>query len=180
VFKGILFSSYRTLGKILKKLLEESEHEYSAEEIEKLLHVKPNEPLLELIRKKSVHREKVSGVYVYFSNNHTIKKQQMLMRNRAGDEFQFCIMSPKVLMNELKASIIIFFSILNEKQRRLYAGLESMKIGHGGDKVISELLEINIKTVSKGRQELFDGKVNIDTIRNTGGGRKTIKKKLQT
>ncbi|NQU32117.1 MAG: hypothetical protein HQ521_02685 [Bacteroidetes bacterium] len=72
MFKGILFSSYRTLGKIVKKLLEESEHEYSAEEIEKLLHVKPNDPLLELIRKKAVHNEKVSGIYVYFSNNHTI------------------------------------------------------------------------------------------------------------
>lgn len=180
VFKGILFSSHGTLGETLKKLIEESEQGYSVEEIEKLLHVKPNEPLLELIRNNSVHRVKNSGRYVYFSNNHTIKKQQMLMRNREGEEFQFCKMRPKVLMNELKASIIIFFSILNEKQRRLYAGLESMKIGLGGDKVISELLGINIKTVTKGRQEFFDEKVNIDTIRNTGGGRKTIKKKLQT
>jgi len=179
VFNRVLFSSYGNLAETLKTLIEESDQGYSSVEIEELLHVKPNEPLLELIRNKSVDREKVSGRYIYFSNKHTMKKQQELMRNRAGEEFHFCEMRPNVLMNELKAAIIIFFSILNEKQRRLYAGLESMKIGQGGDKEISQLLGINIKTVTKGRQELFDEKINIETIRSTGGGRKTIKKKLR-
>ncbi len=176
VFKSVLFSSYGTLAETLKVLIGESMQGYSSVEIEKLLQVKPNGPLLELIRNKSVHREKVSGQYVYFSNNHTIRKQQVLMRKSAGEGFQLCEMKPNVLMNELKAAIIIFFSILNEKQRRIYAGLESMKVGRGGDKVISDLLGINMKTVTKGRQELLDEKINIETIRNTGGGRKTIKK----
>ena len=41
-------------------------------------------------------------------------------------------MRPKILMNELKAALIIFFSTLNEKQRRLYAGFESLKMGAVG------------------------------------------------
>jgi hypothetical protein len=82
-------------------------------------------------------------------------------------------------MNELKAALIIFFSTLDEKQRRLYAGYESLKIGHGGDKRISELLDLDQKTVAKGRQELLGGKVNVDRIRKSGGGRKQIKKKSQ-
>ena len=83
-------------------------------------------------------------------------------------------------MNELKAALIIFFSTLNEKQRRLYAGFESLKAGCGGDELIAKLLDINIKTVSRGRKELLTQKVTVDTIREKGGGRKQLKKKFQT
>ena len=83
---------------------------------------------------------------------------------------------PDILMNELKAALIIFFSTLDEKQRRLYAGYESLKIGHGGDIRIAQLLDLDQKTVSRGRQELLCGKVNTDNIRESGGGRKQIKK----
>ena len=79
-------------------------------------------------------------------------------------------------MHELKAALIIFLSTLNEKQRRLYAGYESLKIGHGGDKRIGELLDIDKKTVAKGRQELLGEKVEVDNIRESGGGRKPVKK----
>jgi hypothetical protein len=30
-------------------------------------------------------------------------------------------------------AIVVFYSLLDERQRRLYAGLEATKIGHGGD-----------------------------------------------
>ena len=40
--------------------------------------------------------------------------------------------------DEMKAAIILFYSLLDEQQRRLYAGLESMKLGHGGDSVLAE------------------------------------------
>ncbi|MBT4092082.1 MAG: hypothetical protein HOE30_26640, partial [Deltaproteobacteria bacterium] len=36
-------------------------------------------------------------------------------------------MHPDILLNELKAALIIFYSSLNEKQRRLYAGFECLK-----------------------------------------------------
>ena len=75
-------------------------------------------------------------------------------------------------MNDVKASIILFYCTLNEKQRRLYAGLESLKIGNNGDQVIAKLLGLNRKTVSKGRNELLNDSINTDTIRNSGGGRK--------
>ena len=34
---------------------------------------------------------------------------------------------------ELRAAIVLFASLLDERQRRLYAGLESLKCGWGGD-----------------------------------------------
>ena len=57
--------------------------------------------------------------------------------------------------------------------------MESLKIGHGGNKQIAELLDLNEKTVAKGRKELLEEKVEIDSIRKKGGGRKKIKKKSQ-
>jgi hypothetical protein len=54
-----------------------------------------------------------------------------------------------------------------------------LKIGPGSDKKIAELLELDQKTVARGRQELLGGKVNVDNIRESGGGRKPIKKKFQ-
>ena len=63
-------------------------------------------------------------------------------------------MQPEVLMNEIKASIIIFYSLLNEKQRRIYAGLESLKISRGGDRFISDLLGLNIKGLKAIKEDL--------------------------
>ena len=40
----------------------------------------------------------------------------------------------RAVPDELKAAIILFFSVLDEQQRRLYAGLESLTLGHGGDR----------------------------------------------
>jgi hypothetical protein len=38
---------------------------------------------------------------------------------------------------ELKAAMILFFSLLDERQRRLYAGLEAHKLGYGGDRKVA-------------------------------------------
>jgi hypothetical protein len=53
-----------------------------------------------------------------------------------------------------------------------------LKLGSGGDQVISELLSLNIKTVTKGKKELLGSTINIETIRSQGGGRKKKKKKF--
>jgi len=35
---------------------------------------------------------------------------------------------------EFRAARVLFYSLLDEQQRRLYAGLESRRWGHGGDR----------------------------------------------
>ena len=131
---------------------------------------------MELFRANDLKRKKIAGLYVYFSTNKFIQKKQKLTRFTSGKELSLKTINPDDLLNELKAGIIIFFSTLNEHQRRLYAGLESLKIGLKGDQIISELLNINVKTVSRGRKELLENAVNVDTIRSLGGGRKKKKK----
>lgn len=176
--KSALFSRHGTLKKAIEFLIDNSTQGYTASELNNILKVKVDDTLLELVKNKIIIRKKMSGVYIYYSRASKLMKKQELTRI---DKIQYPDeeMKPDILMNELKAALIIFFSTLDEKQRRLYAGYESLKIGHGGVKRISELLDIDQKTVARGRQELLCGKVNVDNIRQSGGGRKQIKKKSQ-
>jgi hypothetical protein len=70
-----------------------------------------------------------------------------------------------------------FLSILNEKQRRLYVGFESMKLGHGGDAFLSHLTGMDAKTISRGRHELLSHDVTMERTRQVGGGRPSTEKK---
>lgn len=63
-----------------------------------------------------------------------------------------------------------FYSSLNEKDRRRYAGLEATKLGHGGIILISEILGCDRKTVAKGIEELLDPpELEPGRIRKKGG-----------
>jgi len=68
----------------------------------------------------------------------------------------------------------LFAKSLNERDRRRYAGLEALKLGHGGISYISKLLNIDAKTISKGIQEIKSQELNTDLIRQAGGGRQYI------
>ena len=86
-------------------------------------------------------------------------------------------LSSEVLFQEGKTLVELFVSLLDEKQRRIYAGLESIKLGHGGDKKIAQLFGLDMHTVAKGRKELWSGKIETDRVRHVGGGRKLLEKK---
>ncbi len=177
-YKSALFSKNGTLKKTIEFLTNNSTQGYTASELNNILKIKVEDALLELVKSKIIIRKKISGIYIYYATASKLSKKQEL--TRIGEiQYPDEEMKPAVLMNELKAALIIFFCTLNEKQRRLYAGYESLKIGHGGDKRIAELLDLDQKTVARGRQELLGGKVNVDSIRKSGGGRKKIKKKSQ-
>jgi hypothetical protein len=46
------------------------------------------------------------------------------------------------------------FSTLNERQRRLFAASEALKLGHGGIAYIAQLLDCHRRTIERGRNEL--------------------------
>jgi hypothetical protein len=77
--------------------------------------------------------------------------------------------------DELRAAIVLFASLLDEQQRRLYAGLESLQLG--GDRQIADLLHLDPHTVAKGRRQLLAQEVQADRVRAVGGGRKPTEKK---
>ena len=74
-------------------------------------------------------------------------------------------------------AIILFFSMLDEKLRRLYAGLEALKTGRGGDARIAKLLGLDSTTVARGRRELLDQDVEVEHVRRSGAGRRSMEKK---
>ena len=50
--------------------------------------------------------------------------------------------------------MIRFYNTLNERDRRRYAAVEAVKLGHGGTAFISQLLNCDPKTISRGIDEL--------------------------
>jgi hypothetical protein len=46
------------------------------------------------------------------------------------------------------------FSTLNERQRRLFAASEALKLGHGGIAYIAQLLDCHRRTIERGLNEL--------------------------
>ena len=74
----------------------------------------------------------------------------------------------------------LLLSRMDEQQRRWYVGLESMKVGHGGDKLLCQITGMNAETIRRGRQELENELQDrpIDRIRLEGGGRPPVEKKI--
>ena len=147
-------------------------------ELSDVLHVEVKEPLLALYRAKRIEREKIENLYVYLSGNSGQRRSQLLRRRepQAAWEIGEPVREP-ALSPELRAAIVLFYSMLDEQQRRLYAGLEAHKLGHGGDRRIAEFLGIGAHTVARGRKELFTSQVQRDGMRQAGGGRKALEKK---
>jgi hypothetical protein len=179
-YQVVFFSRYKTLKNTIVQLIEDSDSGFTASELTAILGVKVEDTLLELVRNKALARQKLEGRYLYFSQGTHLGRKQVLTRTDQLQVIEGQQMRPEVLLNELKAALIIFYSTLDEKQRRLYGGFESMKFGRGGDERIAQLLDLNPKTVARGRKELLSQKVMVDGIRQKGGGRKQVKKKSLT
>jgi hypothetical protein len=62
----------------------------------------------------------------------------------------------------------------------LFAGLESMRLGHGGDTLLGDFLGLDAHTVARGRQQLLDQNVVSGRTRRAGGGRTATEKKHPT
>ena len=68
---------------------------------------------------------------------------------------------------------LLFLNNLSEKDKRLCAGLEAMKIGYYGVNEISKKFNLNKHTIRKGQKELLSGNlIPVGQIRRKGGGRK--------
>jgi hypothetical protein len=87
------------------------------------------------------------------------------------------VANPDLATDEARALLVLFCSMLNEQQRRLYAGLESLKLGHGGDAHIASILGMDPHTVAKGRKELMGADLTATgRLRAPGAGRPSQEK----
>ena len=178
-FRQVWFSAFGTLLATAEALVAGAEAGYTAAELDALTHVDCKQALARLAGQGRLARQRVAGRYVYLSRDAAARRRQLAARNMAEAAPRAVALGAGVgvLPDELKAAIVLFYSLLDERQRRLYAGLEAAKIGHGGDTQIAELLGLDAGTVARGRQELLAGDVDAGRVRRAGGGRKPAQKK---
>lgn len=79
---------------------------------------------------------------------------------------------------DLHQQMNFLVSTLDERQQRLYVGLESQKLGHGGDRQLALITGLSVDTIAKGRQELDQADAS-DRIRAVGDGRPRVEKKTR-
>jgi len=177
--RAVWFSRFGTLLESAKAFIEHSEAGYSAAELSEALHVETKHCLLRLIRAKQVRREKLQGCYIYFcseAKKYSFQRQARVQRKHKPLATML-VSNPDLAQDEAKAVVLLFLSALDERQRRLYAGLESLKIGYGGDSYIADIFGMDQHTVARGRRDLEKGDWDMSRLRAEGGGRSSVEKK---
>ena len=145
------------------------------------LHAEVQQPLRHLIKQQRLARMEVDGQFLYTDIESVPRRKQLLAR-RSAHAVPVAVHSADLQASphELKAAILLFYGLLDEQQRRLFAGLESIRLGHGGDTLLGDFLGLDVNTVARGRQQLLDQNVVSGRSRRTGGGRTPAEKKRPT
>jgi len=76
----------------------------------------------------------------------------------------------------LHGQINLLASRLNEQQRRWFVGLEALRIGHGGQRLLTQITGMDRHTIERGIRELEAGLSECPTerLRAPGGGRPKV------
>ena len=168
--RGAWFSKYGTLLDTAEAFVHQAPVGTHATELEANLHIPVKDVLRQLTQAGRIHRSEHDGLYLYTSPSRKERQQQLAARHaleQTGSQEHQAV----------QAAIVLFYSLLDEQQRRLFAGLESLKLGHGGDRKLAQLLGLGEDTVARGRRELMDKEVLTQRVRRSGGGRQKVEKK---
>jgi hypothetical protein len=181
--RDVWFSRHGTLLDTLVAWVSEAPAGCFASELEVLLHVPVKDALRTLIERGRLSRHRLDERWLYCARDRTRQREQRLARQAQLETFPSVPRLSGLTVTqteELKAAVVLFYSLLDEQQRRLFAGLESFKYGHGGDTLLAGLLDLDPDTVARGRHELLAGDVQPGRIRVAGGGRPRAEKKRPT
>jgi hypothetical protein len=174
---GIYFSKYGKLASTIEHLVNYSTSGYFASELKQILKVFVHNELKKLHQRDKLKRKQIGREFLYLSN---VAGNTQLQQRK--EQIQYAVStdltSSRAEKNRFdeKEHLLAFLSVLNEKQRRLFLGYESLRLGYGGDKTISKLSGIDARTIAKGRQELLAHDISIDRVRDFGAGRPAFKK----
>jgi hypothetical protein len=179
--EAVWFSRYGTLLATVEAFVNRSADGYYAHELADELHAEVQEPLRHLVQQQRLSRIEAGGQFLYTAAYSPDRRKQMLARS-SGQAVPLAVDSAALQLSpdELKAAILLFYGLLDEQQRRLFAGLESIRVGHGGDTLLADFLGLDAHTVARGRQQLLDRDVVSGRTRRTGGGRTATEKKRPT
>lgn len=177
--RGIHFSKDGSLVDTAGRLVRQSERGLFASDLQRLLHVEVKHALLRLVRAGRLARARVEGLYLYCASVAARRRQQRVARQVTLIPEPFGLLQDPAasVTDETRAAVVLFLSALDEKQRRLYAGLESMRIGHGGDRRVARWTGLDPHTVAAGRRSLQEQDLHLGRVRRSGAGRPPVEKK---
>jgi hypothetical protein len=115
----VWFSRFGTLLATAETFVNRSPRGYFADELARALHLEVQDALYQLTQQHRVTREIVSGLYLYTATAGAIQRGQLPTRRTV--EAVPTVADASVLEvseEELKASILLFYSLLDERQRR--------------------------------------------------------------
>jgi hypothetical protein len=92
-----------------------------------------------------------------------------------------CLSAQAHPVQEVHRLMNLLLSRLDEDHRRWYVALESLKLGHGGDRHLARITGLNVETIRRGRRELTGSLQGFpaERIRRRGAGRPPLKKKIR-
>ena len=161
--RDIHFSQQGTLLNTAEALVTRSAAGYQVPELEAVVQVAAKDALRQLVQAGRLFRREWEGRYLYCALDRTRRQEQWAARQvqpQPGDA--------------LPAAKALFYSLLDEQQRRLYAGLESLQCGHGGQQRAAQQYGLDVDTVARGERELLSGQVLRGRVRQPGGGRPAV------
>jgi hypothetical protein len=165
-YRDIRFSRYGTLLDTAAELVPLAPAGYLAAELEAVVQVAVKDALRLLVQAGRLFRRDWQGRYLYCAPDRARRQEQWVARQAQqphGDDVQ--------------AAKALFYSLLDEQQRRLFAGLESLQRGHGGEQQMAQFFGLDADTVARGRNELLNGQVLRGRVRQPGAGRPAVEKK---
>jgi hypothetical protein len=172
---AVWFSRFGTLVDTAAAFVNRSPSGYFVAELDQALHVSVQDTLLQLVNQGRLVRQQISGLYLYCSADPAQRQRQLQARQAAVTSAVAATQLLDADSEVVKAGILLFYSLLDEQQRRLFAGLEALR--HDNDRLIADLFGLDAHTVAKGRRELVNQQVLRGRLRRPGGGRKTTEKK---
>lgn len=164
--RDIHFSQQGTLLNTAAALVTRAAAGYQVPELEAVVHVAAKDALRQLVQAGRLFRREWEGRYLYCALDRTRRQEQWAARqvqSQPGDD--------------LPAAKALFYSLLDEQQRRLYAGLESLQSGPGGQQRAAQRYGLDVDTVARGERQLLSGQVLRGRVRQPGGGRPAVEKK---
>ena len=172
-YQEVWFSRHGSLRETLVAAVTESPSGYFASDLHALLHVQIKRPLRILVERGRLSRHNLGAMrWLYCAADPGRQAEQLRTRQSPSTTAAQRTEPTVTQIADHKAAILLFYGLLDEQQRRLFAGLESLRCGHGGDTLLARLLDLAPETVARGRNELLAGEVQRQRVRAAGGGRR--------
>jgi hypothetical protein len=176
---AVHFSVFGSLLATLDHMVSVSAEGYFAREIQTLVQVRVHNALAKLHTGGRLVREELNGEYLYLSllmAERQFQQREQRIKEQAAFQGRSVATGAAFMSPVVRERFQVLLSALNEKQKRLYLGFESIKLGRGGDDCMARISGMNVKTIARGRADLVAGHSDLHQIRQAGAGRPSVKK----